>query len=206
MAKTPKPLSRTRASDRDKTTTIGFGVPTTSNPHHFQVNVPSTRKEMVEIWEHLGMKSVTEDNSVILRCRLKLPYWKKVKREVQVSFNKRLRQHKLEASKWKIGNNSVDRLLGKELCVLAWTIENLNAEYIPLALNSWIGLRPEERWWLFGMAIRASEDDHKRGYGWRAALKFALTSQSTHSPPHTSASKGNRTTENQFSLSVEKPL
>lgn len=204
MAKTPKPASTSRTAERDRTSTIGFGVPTTSNPHHFQVHVPSTRKEMVEISEHLGMKSVTEENSVILRCRLKLPYWKKVKRELQVSFNKRLREHKLRASEWKTGSNSVDRLLGKELCVLAWTIENLNIEHIPLALNSWIGLRPEERWWLFGMAARASEDDFKRGYGWRVALKYALTSEPNNDLPSKPVPKCRNSTLNQFSFPLEK--
>ena len=204
MTKNPKPLSTSRAIDRDKTSTIGFGVPTTLNPHHFQVNVPSTRKEMVEISEHLGMKCVTEENSVILRCRLKLPHWKKVKLALQMSFNERLTEHKLKTSKWKTGSNSVDRLLGKELCVLAWTIENLNIENIPLALNSWIGLRPEERWWLFGMALRGSADDYKRGYGWRAALKYALASQSTYNqglkaePPYISS--------DQHTFSLANPL
>lgn len=204
MAKTPKPLPTSRATERAKTSTIGFGVPTTSNPHHFQVNVPSTRREMVEISEHLGMKAVTDANSVILRCRLKLPYWKRVKRELQVSFNKRLREHKLKTSEWKTGSNSVDRLLGKELCVLAWTIENLNIENIPLALNSWIGLRPEERWWLFGMACRGSEDDYKRGYGWRAALKFALTSELITDLPSKPVPKCISSALNQFSFPLEQ--
>ena len=163
--------------NRNKISTIGFGVPATSNPHHFEVNVPSTRKDTVDIWEHLGMKTIAGEDSTLLRCKLRLSYWKKVKREVQASFNKRLKDHKLKTSSWKTGHNLVDRLLGKELCVLAWTIEDLSDENIPLALNSWIGLRPEERWWLFGMVVRASEEDYQKGYGWRAALKIALTSE-----------------------------
>ena len=182
--------------------TIGFGVPATSSPHHFRVNVPSTRKDFVEIWEHLGMKAESEQNSVILRCNLKLSYWKKIKNDVQVSFNQRLRERKLKVSSWKIGNNLVDRLLGKELCVLAWTIENLNIENTPLALSSWIGLLPEERWWLFGKAVRTTEEDYKRGYGWRSALQYALTSHTNICLPSSSKSPC-VVSQDQFSFSLE---
>lgn len=187
----------------NKITTIGFGVPTTTNPHHFQVNVPSTRKDFVEIWEHLGMKAVAEEHSKVLRSQLRLPYWKKVKHEVQVSFNRRLKEHKLKTSSWKTGNNLVDRLLGKELCVLAWTIEDINIDSIPLALNSWIGLLPEERWWLFKKAVGGSDDDFKNGYGWRSALRIALTSQvrTYHTSKPISKCQDNK---NQYSFSLEK--
>lgn len=202
MAKTSN-FAAARVTKSKRQSTIGFGVPTTSSPHHFQVNVPSARKDTVEIWEHLGMKAVSEEQSVILRCSLQLPYWKKVKHEVQISFNQRLREHKLNVSSWKTGNNLVDRLLGKELCVLAWTIENLNIENTPLALNSWIGLLPEERWWLYGKAVRTTDEDYKKGFGWRAALKYALTSHTNIQLP-SSTKRPCFATQDQFSLSLEK--
>lgn len=205
MKKISRSTSSNSTAKAKRTTTIGFGVPTTSNPHHFQVNVPSTRKDSVEIWEHLGMNALAEEHSNILRCSLKLPYWKKVKHDVQVSFNQRLREHKLKVSSWNTGSNLVDRLLGKELCVLAWTIENINIENIPLALNSWIGLLPEERWWLFGKAVGGSEEDFKNGYGWRAALKIALTNQVTTFRPSNPSTKC-KANQNQYSFSLESSL
>ena len=38
------------------------------------------------------------------------------------------------------------RLLGKELCILAWAIEQMETTKIPVAVRNWLALRPEERW------------------------------------------------------------
>lgn len=40
----------------------------------------------------------------------------------------------------------MERLLGKELCVLAWAAETANAEQLPVICSKWAALRPEERW------------------------------------------------------------
>ena len=68
----------------------------------------------------------------------------------------------------------VDRLLGKELCVLGWAVERMDMEKIPVAVRNWLALRPEERWWLFGMTalVTGSVGDVDRG--WRLALRHAL--------------------------------
>ncbi len=55
--------------------------------------------------------------------------------------------------RWHTGTNLVDRLLGKELCVLAWAAETANADQIPVICSKWAALRPEERWWLFSMTV-----------------------------------------------------
>ncbi len=161
----------------NRKTTIGFGVPTTTNPHHFQVIVPCKSSNEVVIEEHLGMNFSADQTSIIHRSKLKLEKWKKVRKDVQLVFNRRLKEHKLKRSTWSVGINLVDRMLGKELCVLAWSIEDLNTDNVPYALNSWIGLRPEERWWLFGMAARTTAFDDNRGYGWKAALKYAFATR-----------------------------
>ena len=69
----------------------------------------------------------------------------------------------------------MDRLLGKELCVLAWAAETGNADQIPVICSKWAALRPEERWWLFAMTAAESglPDDTQRG--WRRALFHALS-------------------------------
>ena len=42
------------------------------------------------------------------------------------------------------------------------------------ALRNWLSLRPEERWWLFGMAAADGGHMNDRDHGWRVALRFAL--------------------------------
>ena len=77
---------------------------------------------------------------------------------------------------WKTGGNSLARLLGKELTLLAWAIEDADPVLIPTALKNWLGLMPEERWWLFTMTNAATGHAvHGRGKGWRKAVRFALT-------------------------------
>ena len=46
--------------------------------------------------------------------------WSGIAEAARHDFNERLRQRKIATSRWKTGPNLVDRLLGKELCVLAW--------------------------------------------------------------------------------------
>jgi hypothetical protein len=69
----------------------------------------------------------------------------------------------------------VDRLLGKELCVLAWAAETASGEQLPVIGSKWAALRPEERWWLFAMTVAEAGllDDAQRG--WRRALYYALS-------------------------------
>jgi len=73
-----------------------------------------------------------------------------------------------------VGDTPIDRLLGKELCVLAWAIESLEPEKIGIAVRNWLALRPEERWWLFGMTSIATGGIGDAEKGWRVALRFAL--------------------------------
>jgi hypothetical protein len=41
-------------------------------------------------------------------------------------------------------------------------------------VRNWLALRPEERWWLFGMTAMSTGGPMDAGKGWRAALKHAL--------------------------------
>jgi hypothetical protein len=111
--------------------------------------------------------------------------WSGIRAEVQRAFNAQLKQHNLASSTWKVGDNPVDRLLGKELCVLAWAIEQLDPEKIPLAVRNWLALRPEERWWLFGMTALASGGLQDGESGWRVALRYALGDVAQNELMHT---------------------
>jgi hypothetical protein len=154
--------------------TLGFGVPATSDPHHFIVEIPRSNTGAVSIVENLGLQSHDHTQSQIIRCVLERPRWTEIRSEVQRAFNIRLKERQLKTSAWKVGTNPVDRLLGKELCVLAWAIEGMEFDHIPIAVRNWLALRPEERWWLFGMTAITTGGVNDGGKGWRLALRHAL--------------------------------
>jgi hypothetical protein len=69
-----------------------------------------------------------------------------------------LKERNLAISLWKVDQAPVDRLLGKELCLLAWAVvERLEPERISIAVRSWLAMCPEERWWLFGMMVMKTD-------------------------------------------------
>ena len=154
--------------------TFGFGVPATSDPHHFKVDIPKASRGWVQIREYLGLQAASHEYSVIDRVALERSRWTAIRGEVQRAFNARLKSRELKTSTWKTGENHVDRLLGRELCVLAWAVENMEKENIPIAVRNWLALRPEERWWLFGMTAMNTGGVHDGGKGWRLALRHAL--------------------------------
>jgi len=66
--------------------------------------------------------------------------------------------------------------LGKELVLLAWAIEDADPGLIAQALANWLGLYPEERWWLYTQTAAASGHGITgRNVGWRKAVRYALT-------------------------------
>ena len=166
--------SRSKASEKPPKPTLGFGVPATSDPHHFKVIIPPANSGKVQISEYLGMQASGDEFAIIDRVLLDRPRWTEIRSEVQRAFNARLKGHDLMTSAWKVGENPVDRLLGKELCVLAWAIEGMEMGNIPVAVRNWLALRPEERWWLFGMTAMATGTVMDAGKGWRLALRHAL--------------------------------
>jgi hypothetical protein len=44
-----------------------------------------------------------------------------------------------------------------------------------VAVRNWLGLKPEERWWLHTMTAAATGYASQEGRGWRNALHYALT-------------------------------
>lgn len=154
--------------------TLGFGVPATSDPHHFKVHIPRSTNSKVHILEHMGLQAHSDEFAVVDRVLLERPRWTAIRSEVQRAFNVRLKEHDLKPSAWKVGENQVDRLLGKELCVLAWAVEHMDREKIPVAVRNWLALRPEERWWLFGVTAMTTGGVNDGDHGWRLALRHAL--------------------------------
>ncbi|AFT74738.1 hypothetical protein AMEC673_10220 [Alteromonas macleodii str. 'English Channel 673'] len=188
------PKSKTTAV---KHVTLGFGVPASSDPHHFKVIIPKANNDNVEILEYLGMQAQSEELSIIERVIIERQRWAAIRAEVQRAFNVRLKEHGLKTSAWTLGENVVDRLLGKELCVLAWAVESMDVENIPVAIRNWLALRPEERWWLFGMTAASTGTKEDRDVGWRIALRHALGDivQTSMQEPSASYDKGTLTSE-----------
>ncbi|MFC4487882.1 anti-phage-associated DUF3780 domain-containing protein [Tepidiphilus baoligensis] len=174
MGRAKAAATRTPAGRAQVQHTLGFGVPATSDPHHFKVLIPKSSTGKVQISEYLGLQSASTETAVIDRVLLDRPRWTAIRAEVQRAFNARLTVHGLKPSAWRIGDNPVDRLLGKELCVLAWAVEQMDPVKIPIAVRNWLALRPEERWWLFGMTAMATGGVMDAGKGWRIALQHAL--------------------------------
>lgn len=159
-----------------KLETIDFGASTNFGVHLFQVEIPASRLGTVTITEDYGYRGLEGGNpSCEDRVILQRAVWSAIADTARREFNDRLKTAKLLTGRWHTGTNLVDRLLGKELCVLAWAAETANADQIPVICSKWAALRPEERWWLFTMTVAESglvEDTHR---GWRRALFHALS-------------------------------
>ncbi len=112
------------------------------------------------------------EKRVILERRV----WMKIRDTAQREFNRRLKAAKIKTGRWRVGKNPVDRLLGRELCVLAWAAEQAKkAEELPVICTKWLALRPEERWWLYAQTVAEAGLPEDRERGWRKALYFALS-------------------------------
>lgn len=162
-------------SKSEQVRTRGFGVPDTIDPHHFVVRVPSGNSGDILIIENFGINAVSRDDETLLRCRLPRRAWNGIKDEAKRVLNERLHEKRLKTSRWQAGDNPVERLLGKELCLLAWATEAAQPGDLVIACGAWASLRPEERWWLFSMCDDASGAADDVDIGWRKAVRIALT-------------------------------
>ena len=93
----------------------------------------------------------------------------------------------------------MQRLFGKELLVLLWAVElpDVKPEEIAVAIRNWLGLKPEERWWLYTMTAAATGLAHQAGMGWRGALRQALCFGTRSDAFHLGAVTGRGTLEPQ---------
>ena len=177
--------TQSRSSARRVAGPVGFGFRPEESEHHFVVTIPASNRRDVLVAEHLnfdprvGYPSPSlgiGPQDAKLRVMLARAKWNAIADEVRVEFNRRLKHQGLPTGRWKTGLNPVARLLGKELTLLAWAVEDADPTLVPAAVKNWTGLAPEERWWLFTMTNAATGHAlHGRGKGWRKAVRFALT-------------------------------
>lgn len=168
-----------------KTHIEGFGFIPAESEHHFLVTIPASKKGEVLISERmrwgednghheLSLKLGREDH----KLRVILPYskWSEIADVTRAEFNQRLRKKGIKTGQWKVGDNPIERLFGKELVLLAWAIEDADSSLIRVGIKNWLGLAPEERWWLFTMTNAATgHATAGRNKGWRKAIRYALT-------------------------------
>ena len=161
-------------SERPKT--IDFGAPGAFGAHLFRVEIEAARNESVVIVEDYGYRGqeggIPREEERVILAR---PVWSGIADIARREFNDRLKAAGVLTGRWHTGTNLVDRLLGKELCVLAWAAETASEDKIPVICSKWAALRPEERWWLFAMTVAECGLPEDTQRGWRRALFLALS-------------------------------
>ena len=174
-------------TSKKNNSTLGFGFSTEHTDHCFIVTLSASRAKNAEIMisEHFHWKPEQESPVEVslnnqdrqLKVKLKRFIWEQIEEEVKAEFNRRLRAMGVKTGRWlKKGQVPVDRTLGKELTLLAWAIEDADPALIPTAIRNWLGLAPEERWWLYTMTNAATGHAiNDKNRGWRKAVRFALT-------------------------------
>ena len=160
----------------ERPSTVDFGAPDAFGAHVFRVEIPAVRNEPVVVVEDYGFRGQEagiprDEERVVLARRV----WSGIADIARREFNDRLKAAKVLTGRWHTGTNLVERLLGKELCVLAWAAETANEEQLPVIGSKWAALRPEERWWLFAMTVAEAGMPEDVQRGWRRALFLALS-------------------------------
>jgi len=159
----------------EKLQTVDFGASPRFGAHIFRVEIPAARAAAVTIVEEYGYRGeeggVPREEARVVLAR---SAWSGIAEIARQEFNGRLKAANVRTGRWHTGANRVDRLLGKELCVLAWAAETATADEIAVIGTKWAALRPEERWWLYAMTVAEAglAEDSQRG--WRRALYYAL--------------------------------
>jgi hypothetical protein len=163
---------------------VGFGYAEEREAHHFVAAIPRSSQSEVMIYEvfHRDLAGPALD-AANLRVRLDLDRWLRIADAIEDEFNRRLRLAGMRPGRWKAGPNPVARLLGKELVLLAWAVENADPALAEVAVQNWHGLAPEERWWLYTMTAAQTGHHSKHQTGWRKAVRYALTENPTASVP-----------------------
>ena len=167
---------------------LDFGFNPAMTDHYFLVTVPVSRSRTanVMISEHFELQhpetgedlytSLHNENAQI-KVILDRFKWDEIAEDTKAEFNRRLRGHGMKTGQWKKkGQVYLERTLGKELVLLAWAIEDCDPVLISTAVRNWLGLAPEERWWLYTMTNASTgHAENDRNKGWRKAIRFALT-------------------------------
>jgi len=164
-----------KAGKRGGLVTVDFGAPDAFGAHLFRVEISAGTADPVRIIEDYGYaggdagRPYEEPRATIDRR-----IWNVISDAARSDFNDRLKAQKQSAGRWHTPVTRVERLLGRELCVLAWAAEQSHEDNLPIVCSRWAALRPEERWWLFAMTAAEAGAPEDADRGWRRALRAAL--------------------------------
>jgi hypothetical protein len=153
----------------------GFGCPVEMFIHHIEVVIPEGRGGDVCFEEDWGVAPAAGPER-LLRCTLPRFRWNAIANLAKQVLNDRLKQQGLPGSRWTPGVNRIERLLGREIIVLAWAIEAADEEDMPAISAAWAGMRPEERWWLFGRVASVAGSSENASAKPRRGLALLLSS------------------------------
>lgn len=163
---------------------IDFGFRPGESAHHFLVVQQPKLKEVLFFEQfdydpNLDISALTYNVSNpagSCKCLLSKVKWELIADAARTEFNRRGREHNTRNAQFRAnGYTYLHRLLGKELLVLVWAMEEADPGNAPLIVQNWLGLRPEERWWLYTITNAATGHAiNGKGKGWRKALRYAL--------------------------------
>jgi len=164
---------------------VGFGFNPEESQHYFLVSISTS--SAVDIWisEHMSwspgmwdrkIRATTKETDERLRVILSRDRWERIIPAVTSEFNTRLKEQEVRRGRWRErGITPLSRTFGKELVLLAWAIEDADPGRVQMAIANWLGLKPEERWWLYTMTNAATGQALAgRNRGWRVAVRYAL--------------------------------
>ena len=156
-----------------------FGAPAdvlARQSHLFRVEIPAALEKSVTVVEDDSYQSAAEGGRPRSEVRVSLPQpiWAAIADSAEAAFNAQLKAAGAPAGRWQTGANLLDRLLGRELCVLAWAAETAGEAQLPVICRRWAALRPEERWWLYTITAAEAGRPGDTQRGWRRALFCAL--------------------------------
>ena len=165
---------------RRKRQFIGFGFDPGESSHHFAVVIPQDQKEAVIIeecfeWNEGRAPEAAKPSAV--KVQLDRYRWERIAEILKNQFNKRVRAAGYRSVAWQTDlPNILPPHFGKELTLLAWAVEDMDESLIANITANWIGLEPEERWWLY-TTVNATFTRAELGKdrGWRKAIRIAFS-------------------------------
>lgn len=167
----------------------GFGFSPQETKNHFYVKIPNGKDMNDRIavyerfhWDAEGEQAIQQED--ILKLEITRDKWSKIAQTVANEFNRRLKKDGKPIGRFVAGGVPLSKLLGKELMILLWGIENNDISGIPTALRNWLGLQPEERWWLYAITNASTGGINDSGHGWREALRYALCENPVDNRPY----------------------
>lgn len=154
--------------------TTGFGVRPENAPHHWIVRVPRDGDGTVRILEDYG--AVGHDSGLfgpIPRAEIPRANWLALAAPLQEYLNGRLKSAGIKAGKFTAGDTKIERILGTEVCLLFWLIDDVDECSARDAFTSFARYSPAELHGLYYHA-RESTPTGMKARGWRKGLKFAF--------------------------------